>query len=413
MDSIVVLADTQAVREINSAAVLATLRTSSPLSLAEISTTVGLSRQAVTRCVADLVEAGWVEYLAPSPPGVRAGRPAQLVRFRADIGHVIGICVSPQQVSVGVADLAGTVLATTRVLRGEGALDALVGAQLQEVLRTAGVDAAAVWFAAAGAPGIVDPDSGVISFVPSMPEIAGDSLHRILRHHLTCPIYIDNDIKLATWGEQWDADGDPAGSLVFVHWGTRVGAGIVLGGELYRGATNDAGDVGFLDLAADPADPKLGDRTGEGLGRFEQWVGTQELVRLATEQAQTDGDSALSAALNDSTTDPLRTLAAAAGTGNRAAGRVLAESARRFAIGLVAIRALLDPHVVVIGGTMAQFGDPLLDAVRAELNKHPLRPPTLRLSTLGDDAIVLGAIRHSLDLLDDHIAPGRRANQTG
>ncbi|MEO3763792.1 ROK family transcriptional regulator [Streptomyces sp. B5E4] len=412
-----VAAGTRFMREVNAAAILRQLRTEPSMSVSALAKAVGLSRQAVSRSLNALVDEGLVEFGSLDRNSARAGRPAQLVRFRAEAGYVLGLSVSPQDLRVAVSDLAGTIAASKVVQLGTGVSgEVAVKALLDTVARTlASTDVAAgdVWFASVGASGIVDPATGVIRLIPSMPGLTGDILVRRLKDALGCPVYVDNDVKLATQGERWRGSERREDSLVMVHWGERVGAGIVLNGELHRGASNDAGDLGFLDLFADePAARPAGEaRHPHGLGPFEGWVGGAEIVRLATEAAEHAGDDAFRDRLDAAGDRAFDAVLDAVSDGTPAALETVDTVARRFAKGVAAIRVILDPRLVVIGGPMARCGEALLTAVRRHLSDHELDQPALAVSTLREDAVVHGALHHSLDEIERTkfgLVPGAR-----
>lgn len=395
-----VAADLRFMREVNATAVLQHLRHQVRMSVSELAEATGLSRQAVTRSLAELQDAGLIEYLAPERPARRSGRPAQLVQFRARAGYVIGAFIDPHQIRLGLADLRGEVVASAQSvlepgIDGEAAISVLVR-EVQVLLRQAQIPTSKVYSAAIGAPGIVDPAAGVIRLVPSMSGLSGDGVVRALGGYLDCPIYLDNDVKLATRGEQWHGVRRDDESLVVVHWGERIGAGIVLNGTIYRGATNDAGDLGFLDVLADVD----GQASQSGLGRFEAWAGASALVQLAVEKFSQSGQQHISDQLHQAGEAALELVLREIDEGTDAAMAALTQLAGRFAIGLAAIRALLDPHLVVLSGPVARVGAPLLAALRVALVDYPLGLPELQVSALGSDAVVQGAIRHCLDDLE-------------
>lgn len=409
----VVAVGTQFMREVNAGAILRRLRTETSMSVSALAKAVGLSRQAVTRSLNALAAEGLVEFGSLDRDSSRAGRPAQLVRFRAEAGYVLGLSISPQELRVAVSDLAGTVAASDAVQlcggsNGQQVVETLLPA-VARTLEAAGITTGDLWFASVGTPGIVDPATGIIRLIPSMPGLTGDLLHRRMKDALGCPVYLDNDVKLATQGERWRDPERREDSLVMVHWGERVGAGIVLNGELYRGASNDAGDVGFLDLfAATPPQP----RHPHGLGPFEDWVGGEEIVRLAKAAAGRDGDDAFRARLEAAGERAFDAVLDAVVDGTPSALDALDVVARRFAKGVAAIRAILDPRLVVIGGPLARCGETLLAAVRRHLAEQPLDQPALEVSTLQDDAVVHGALRHSLEEIErtrfDLVRSGRQ-----
>ena len=385
-------------REVNTAAVLTSLRELDPVSVGGLAESTGLSRQAVARVLDELQRSGLVELLPPDRSERASGRPAQQVRFRAEAGYVVGALIDPQVIHLAVADLRGSVVATSRAAleaapQDQHVLDLLVG-ETRALLDGAGISIADVWSATVGAPGIIDTETGVISVVPSMPVLTGDVLVAALGSYLSCPVHLDNDLNLATLGELWRGTGAGLRHLVVVHWGERVGAGIVIDGALYRGASNDAGDLGFLDVLAGDVDPV------PGLGRFESWVGLRSLVHLVADELDTAGEADRAGAVRTAGESGFDAVLAGLGRAEAPHLRATGRLARRFAHGLVALRTILDPELVILSGPLARAGRPLLEALHRSLAEQPLAPPGLRLSTLGRDAVVHGAIRHSLDLLE-------------
>jgi predicted NBD/HSP70 family sugar kinase len=366
--------------EVNASAILTHLRSVRRASVSSLAKETGLSRQAVSRSLAVLDSMGLVEISAPDREASAAGRPPQMVRFRAEAGRVLGVDVQPGHVRIAVADLLGDVTTDSTLELSRAGAEALAGslsAAIAEVLQRAGIDAGDIWCVSAAAPGIVDAVTGHVTLSPSMPEIVGDAILVGVRAAVEAPVYVDNDVKLATKGERWRGTPHAEDALVFIDWGERIGAGIVLGGELYRGASNDAGDIGYLDVTV--PDPLEGSDTD--LGPFERWVGTRELLRIAA-------------------VPTLEELAAAAGRGDDRALAAIRTVSARFAKGIAAIRALLDPEVIVIGGDVAQLGPVLLDTLAEALGRERLRQPRLEISTLGQDAIIHGAVRHSLSWVE-------------
>jgi predicted NBD/HSP70 family sugar kinase len=367
--------------EVNAAAILTRLRSVGRASVSGLAKQTGLSRQAVTRSLAVLESMSLVEISAPDRAASAAGRPPQMVRFRAEAGHVMGVDVQPRQVRILVTDLAGIPTTSSTLPLDRSSRDALAESLRAAIVTVLG-EAGDVWHVSAAAPGIVDPVTGHVTLSPSLPEAVGDAIPAGIRAALDAPFYVDNDVKLATQGERWRGAPHVEDTLVFIDWGERIGAGIVLRGELHRGASNDAGDLGYLDLVV-PGSQTSGD--GD-LGPFESWVGTRELLRIASGAAER--------------AVTLAEVAAAARGGEGWALTAIRTVGARFAKGIAAIRSLLDPELIVIGGDVAEFGPVLIDVLADALRSERLNQPRLEISTLGADAIIYGAVRHSLSWVE-------------
>ncbi|TYB45467.1 ROK family transcriptional regulator [Actinomadura chibensis] len=369
-------------RRINESTVLARLHRAGPLRLGDLSDRTELSRQTIAQVVASLVADGLVEYVEDDQSGRRSpGRPARLVRLRPDAAHVVGIDIGPHRTLAVVADLTGRIVAEDRGdssrLHSSDEMLAHVRAQVRETLARGGVDPGTVRAVAVGTPGIVEAEHGVVVKAPDMPGWTSIDLADRLRPAFGCPVMVENDVNLAVLAERWRGGGPDAGIVVAVQWGGRVGAGILVGDRLLRGAHGAAGEVGFLPGAQGPP---IGAAT---LGPFERRVGTTAIAELANDDATPD--------------DPASATLTAARAGDPTALRVIDTVAARFVEGLAPLILILDPDLVVIGGGVVRAGPPLLEAIERHLGGRTLVRPTLALSTLGDHAVALGAARLALD----------------
>jgi predicted NBD/HSP70 family sugar kinase len=402
-------------RRINTAAVLRSLRDASPARLADLMQATGLSRPAVTRAVADLREAGLVVDVA-EPSEQAVGRPAQLVRYRAEAGHVVGVDVGSHKILAMVADLSGQVRSTRQTairqpVTGPGLLK-LLSSTVSAVLADAGLGAADIWAVVVGAPGIVDPDSGEILLAPSIPGWARQPVLAQLRSEFGCPVLVENDINLAVLAERWRGAAAGSDSLVFVHWGARIGTGIIIDGQPYRGAGAAAGELGFVDVFTPAEAPSIPAVDPEHeLGPFEQMVGAQAIVDLAVAHRvrtpsrasavpDAGAGSGPDGASPDGAPDDVAAVFAAAACGDPAALQVVDLVAERFARGLAVLLLVLDPREVIIGGGVSRAGRTLLTAIERHLRPRVLTWPRLALSDLGGDAVALGALRRALDHLE-------------
>ncbi|MGY0234262.1 ROK family protein, partial [Longispora urticae] len=174
-------------------------------------------------------------------------------------------------------------------------------------------------------------------------------------------------------------------------------------GAPYRGAHAAAGELGFLDLGLPPNDPTGRPATNEGTGPFERLVGAAAIHELATAMTAGGRDRDLHAQLTAPGDRDITPLFTAAATGNPTAVAVVDRVAARFAQGLSALILLMDPELVVIGGGLSRAGDTLLQPLRRHLAGRTLSATALHASTLGEDAVALGAARHALDVTADRL----------
>jgi predicted NBD/HSP70 family sugar kinase len=391
-------------RQINSAHVLAALRGTEPLSLSDLAGRTGLSRPTVGQVVEQLHAAGLLAYVAPGHDGhVRSGRPARLVRFRSEAAYVVGIDIGRHKAHVMVADLGGNVVARhSRPTSSANSSKDLLGAlrmAARKALADAGIGRGDVVSVAAGTPGLVDWPRGAVVLAPGLPGWKIE-LARELRRSFRCPVQVENDANLAALAERRYGLARDAHTVVFILWGERVGAGVLIGDEVHRGAANAAGEIGFL--ALEPGDTAEPDALGRG--PFERMVVADAIIEAGRDAAGRHGGE-LAGLLASPGRSGAEAVFAAAARGDLAAVEAVDTIAARFARGLAPVLLVLDPDLVVIGAGLSRAGAALLEAIERSVRPLTLVPPKLGLSQLGDEAVTLGAVELALADAERRLLP--------
>jgi predicted NBD/HSP70 family sugar kinase len=220
-------------------------------------------------------------------------------------------------------------------------------------------------------PGVVDPVTGAVSLATNVPGIAERSFRAELEELLGLPIRLENDINLAALGEQWRGIARGVDDYLFLSIGTGMGAGLVLHGELHRGRNGAAGELDYAIAGPlEEVDPCA--------GAFSQ-LAEQLAPRFA-------GKTTLRAPYEP------RIVFAAARTGDPLALELVAEEARRIALHVVPVGAVADVELVVLGGGLGANGDLLLEQIREHLARWLPYPPRVETSSLGDAAVLTGAL---------------------
>ncbi|HUG87092.1 MAG TPA: ROK family transcriptional regulator [Euzebya sp.] len=376
-------------RRINCAAVLGAIRDAGSARVAELVEATGLSRPTVTAAVSELLADGWIEEVDAAGDDLpRMGRPARVLRFRAGARHVLGIDVGPHKIYCALADLDGRVIADLRddaQMTSHAQLMAHVESAIGLVLAEAAVPRSSLAAAGVGTPGVVDEPFGRVVTAPSVPGGSFIELGELLRRSLPCPVHVENDVNLAVIAERWLGAGRDADSLVLVHWGARLGAAVLVDGRLHRGAHGAAGEIGFIDLDEEPQGIPP-----EGLGPLERAVGTGWILARARALGDAGG------------TDAVAVLERAA-AGDATVLAVVDEACARFVRGLAPFLAAVDPQLVILGGSITLAGQAVLAGVRHHLGRRALVVPRLELTSLGEDAVALGAIRLALTDVEERL----------
>jgi predicted NBD/HSP70 family sugar kinase len=337
------------VRRHNLALVLREVATGEPVSRAGVAARTGLTRGTVSSLVEQLIEHGLLTELAATRGGT--GRPANPLQLNRSGPAGLGLEIGIDAVGACVVDLTGAVRATRCIASAHR--DRPPAAGLTRAARLAAEVIAEAELPISGAavalPGVVGPD-GRLQHAPNLPrwiDVPVDAeLSRLLGG---IAVRSGNEADLAALAELWFGAG--AADFLFVSGGIGVGAGIVLGGELFRGAGGRAGELGHV--VVDPDGPRC--RCG-GRGCLEQVAGQEALLRAA-------GVATVA--------ELLARPAAAVGPAGRALG-----------IALTGAVHLLDVRTVVLGGIYAGLGAELGRAVAGELAGR-VGPVEVRLSRPG------------------------------
>jgi predicted NBD/HSP70 family sugar kinase len=193
-------------------------------------------------------------------------------------------------------------------------------------------------------------------------------------------------VNLAALGEQWHGLGKGVDDYVYLHLGTGVGMGIVAGGELYRGHTGAAGEIGYLPLAGtDPVRPRSRRR-----GALDETAGASAIVERARRAGMSPPLTA-------------RSVFEAARRGEARASRVVASEAERIAVTVAAAAAMLDPELVILGGGIGSNGDLLLEPVIQRVRAMSPFRPRIEISALREDATLHGAVWQALQAAQDQL----------
>lgn len=400
-------ASPSALRKHNLALVLWAIRKAGPASRAAIARETGLSKPTVNEVVEELMRTCHVQEAEPSPrtDPPRPGRRGRPVWFRADQGHLLGLDIGANKVAAIVANLDGKTLASERRRVPSSpcppaslVLDETRRVAAEAILK-AGIDVSSLRAVAVGTPGVVDPESGRVTLAPQIAGWDGIVLKDRLAPLFPCHILVDNEVHLATLGERWRGVAKGIDDAVVVNIGVGIGAGILVSGALYRGARGAAGEIGYLPLLegvrGEPPD---------GIGRFEYNAGGAAYARLGrSAAARTNGAILRRMTHEDPTSIDAEVVFRAASEGDRASQRVVQELTERLARGIASLVLVLDPSVVILGGGISRAGDALLGPLRSILADLVPLPPNVVISTLGDEAVALGAVCVAMEWADDEL----------
>jgi glucokinase len=260
---------------------------------------------------------------------------------------------------------------------GPGALLAAIHGAAAALCDQVGRDLGALAAIGVAVPGLVD-DVGHVHEAGKLMGWVDVPLREILEQTYRVPAFVEHDANAAALAEMWCGGAAGMSDFVFLALGTGIGAGIVIGGELHRGAHHGAGEIGD----SIPSRWHLrGEATENNLGALIGGPAIRDAARAAVGEWLSAADTLQKAEEDDRL-------------------RALAERVTDYvALAVIQITAVLDPEAIFLGGGTAAAGRVLLDRVQARVEPELRILPGLHLSRLGERAQLIGAAHGALELL--------------
>jgi len=312
--------------------------------------------------------------------------------------YVVGIDLGGTKIYTALAQLNGELVAEIiePTEKDEKKLLNQLVSLVKRVIAQRGVSKEKVLGIGIGAPGTVDFRTGTLITAPNLPW-QNYPLKIKLQAELRLPVEVDNDANLAALGEYKYGAGRGFKDMVYVTVSTGVGAGIIIGGQLYRGSSGSAGELGHT--VVEPGGPKC--NCGKK-GCLEVMASGTAIGKLARQLVDDGfGQEILNLAEGIKENITAKTVGEAFLAGDPEARAILEEVAFYLGIGLSNVINLLNPSLLALGGGVINIGEPFLELVKEELAQQVLPQPykdlTIRKAELGAKTGVMGAVALALE----------------
>jgi glucokinase-like ROK family protein len=375
----------------NKRLVLRVIYDQGPMSRADIARATHLARTTVSNVVSLLITEGLIEEVGQQ--ALERGKPATLIHVVNDARHLIGIDLGGRSLSGTISNLRGEIIHRKSIslagLRGEAALQKIyqlidaLKAETNRPLLGIGI----------GVPGLVDAKRGCVRQSARL-DWWDFPLRQRVEQHYNLPVSIANDSHVAAFGEYTFGNGRDVSNLIVITVGMGVSAGVVLNGRLYFGDSFGAGEIGHVTVVrgAEAKACPCGNR-----GCLETVVSERALIAQAQAIARSDPNSPLHQFIssNDALID-IDSVQKAIAAGDVTLLHTVRQMGKRLGYAIATTAGILNIERVIISGSMAILGEPLLRSMREELNQclHPMLASQthIQLSHLGQDIVMKGAI---------------------
>ncbi|MCP4291959.1 MAG: ROK family transcriptional regulator [bacterium] len=357
------------------------------LSRADIARLAGLSRSTVSEIIKEILPSGLVKEVGEGPS--RGGRRPIVLEFQDDACNILGIEMGGAHVAVALMNLRGKVLAWETVSHPvrEDAPGArkLMGDLCRKCLALPEFAGRPLVGLGLAAPSPVDPGDPYRMSSVVLPEWKEDLGLDDLKEELGVPLLVDNDANLGALAELWWGCCHGADNLAYIKVATGIGSGLIINGEIFRGATGVAGEIGHM--AIDPH----GETCVCGLqGCLVTMAGGAALMERVKELIKDFPES-------DLASNELNILALenAALSGDPLALKIVNEAAKNLGTAVASLLNLLNPAVVVMGGDLTRLGELLLAPLRRRVRSRTLvssvSAAKILASELGTQSVSIGA----------------------
>lgn len=392
----------------NQAVVLDQIRRADGLSRVELAASTGLSAQTVSNICARLLEAGIIEDAGRAAAAAGPGKPRTTLRLVGTSRYAVGVHLDPTVLTIVLLGIDGTVVASharpTPSANDPARTVRLITTEIDHLLDASGIDRTLVVGVGIAAPGPIDSERGVVVDPPNLGGWHRVPLRDAIAQRTGFAVVLDKDVTAAAVAERWIAPLHSSTSFAFLYLGTGLGVGLVLGEEVVRGGSGNAGEIGHIPV--DPQGPPCA-------------CGSRGCVAVSctpaalVEEAEALGVIAATRVGNDprSIDRALSELVDLAADGHLGARALLERAAERIARALAVVCNLLDVDRVIIGGPLWRRLSPWLETeiprlLSALLVARGLHRVDVAGTALGDD---VGAIGAACLVLDAALAPRPRS----
>ena len=310
--------------------------------------------------------------------------------------NVIGVDMGGTKILAAVVNAEGKILGTakipTKADKGASVVIDRIAHCIQKAVDKSRADTASLQAVGIGAPGPLDPGTGVVIFAPNL-GWTDVPLKTELENRVGIPTFVDNDVNVGTLGEHAFGVGKGVSTLVGIFVGTGIGGGIIMDGKLFHGASKTAGEIGHIIVKAG------GPRCGCGTrGCLEALASRTAITRQLQKAIVKKGKKSVLPELTGGDLKLIRSgaLAKALRRNDKLTVKVFKKATKYLGVGIASIVNFLNPEMIVLGGGVVEaLDDSFLADIKDVVETYAL-PNTLNgvqivKAQLGDDAGILGA----------------------
>ncbi|OZF30842.1 hypothetical protein CH294_21340 [Rhodococcus sp. 14-2483-1-1] len=399
----------QRARVRNRRSILDVVHSNRGITRTQLGSIIKLSKTSIKEICDDLIAEGLLEEFQPKSAERQQGRPALSLRVTTHHGVLLGIDIGADKVSARSSTFAGDVLDSSEVRTRREKPDrayllGLVEQAVSAIRPTGGGTAEQFHTVVVSTPGVVDPQTNVVSLAPQIAGWDGLDLRAAVAEWIGCDptrVFVERQTDLSVLAESIAGAAKGIDTVLYVHLGIGIGGGIIVRGELSRGASGAAGELGYLPLSFGDEPP-----AGSRIGAWEWAAGGRAWARHGRAAAMEPGGARLlELADGDADSVDAELIFRGVREGDTASVDVFDRMAYRIAAGIAAAVCVINPERVLVAGGLSKGGELLLDSLRDDLSALVPIMPDIQLATFGGDGGVVGALHKATARAFDALNP--------
>ncbi|QIB27036.1 ROK family transcriptional regulator [Caloranaerobacter azorensis] len=386
------IADKSLIRQINMSAILQVIREKEPISRAEISKLTGLNPATVSNNVSNLIQMKIVREIGSGESS--GGRKPVLLELNPKAFYIIGVDMGTTKVITAVTDIEGKIVKKVVMRfpkdRTVKVVIDIIKDSIYKVIEGSNIEVDKILGIGMGVHGLVDCDKGISIYAPAF-DWHNIDIKKIFEDEFSVPVNIDNDARVMALGEKWFGRAKNALDFVCLNIGTAIGSGIYLNGELYRGSSFGAGEIGHINIV------NRGPRCNCGnYGCLEVMASGPAIVDRFIERINCGEKSKVIDFVDGNLSNITgEIIFKAAIEGDELSKTILNETGRYIGLAVSVIINLLNPEMILIGGGVSKAGEFIFDAIKDTVfqksMKHNVENTYIGPTGLGENCGVIGA----------------------
>ncbi|MFZ5517644.1 MAG: ROK family transcriptional regulator [Candidatus Zhuqueibacterota bacterium] len=392
-------ADILLVKRLNEIRLLNLIREQGPISRNELARKSDISKVAVSDIINRLIKSGYVLEIGKGQSTSRGGKRPIMLKLNPVNGYVVGIEIKRRHTTVALADIESTIVDMAQVeydigIQFEACIPRII-AVIEALLQNNQIDARKLVSIGIGIPGFVDYIAGQLMFADTLQGWAHKPLAGQFAENFHTPVIVENDVNAITLGENLIGAGKGWSNLICIWIGEGIGAGIIMDGQLIRGATGNAGEIGYTELGFLIQQKSRIKNLFHGEQYFGEILSEANLFGCCNASAASspDGTGELT----------LEALLAKAESGDAGIREILEEYGYLVAVLCMNLIKTVNPGLIILSGRVMEHSNFLLETIRASVQKSmvniPFQPSSLVRGKLKKEAGVQGAIALALQTI--------------